>query len=189
MKFTLEQFIGSLLPAEVFDEYIVFSNQIPIYETFPSGLKETKNDSLLGIKNGIRASGIKKLTISGQDYQLFLQPVNFDSGNEWIVAGLLTNKNYQKEKTQLPSEIVILLVILAGGIILLFPWIKLFHMGNKDRLTIRDGISSIVISMLFMSLLFFTFFITIAPSGQMTAHIQKMFLQQRYLRHLRMRSI
>jgi len=158
MKFTLEQFISSLLPAEVFDEYIVFSNQIPIYETFPSGLKETKNDSLLGTKNGIRASGIKKLTISGQDYQLFLQPVNFDSGNEWIVAGLLTNKNYQKEKNQLPSEIVILLVILAGGIILLFPWIKLFHMGNKDRLTIRDGISSIVISMLFMSLLFFTFF-------------------------------
>jgi len=158
MQFTFEQFICSLLPPDVFDEFIVFSNQMPIYETFPSGLKETKNDSLLGTKNGVRASGVRKLTISGQDYQVFMQAISFDAGKEWIVAGLLTGKNYEKEKKQLPSEIVILLAILAVGIILLFPWIKLFHMGNKDRLTIGDGISSIIISMLFMSLLFFTFF-------------------------------
>jgi hypothetical protein len=38
------------------------------------------------------------------------------------------------------------------------PWIKLYLMGSKDRLTVTDGIMAIIISMLLMSLLFFIFF-------------------------------
>lgn len=47
MKFTFEQFIKYLLPANVFDQYIVFSNGQVVYEDFSSGIGFL-NDSLSG---------------------------------------------------------------------------------------------------------------------------------------------
>jgi hypothetical protein len=158
MEFSFEQFIRFLLPENIFDEYIVFSKGKPVYETFPAGINEIKEDSLLRAKSGIKASGLHNYNISGKEYKLFIQPVSFTSDKEWIIGGLLSNKRYQKEKNQLPSEIILLLLTLVIGMLLMFPVIKLFQMGNKDRLTIWDGIWSILTSMLLMSLLFLAFF-------------------------------
>ncbi|MEP7142305.1 MAG: cache domain-containing protein [Ferruginibacter sp.] len=158
MKFSFIQFIKFLLPKDVFDEYIVFSKGRPVYESFPAGISYIKEDSLLGAKNGIGSSGIRNQLISGTDYKMFLQPVGFDANNEWIIGGLLSNKHYQNEKTQLSTQMVLLLVTIMLIGILAFPWLKLYQMGSKDRLTISDGIASIFISMLLISLTFFVFF-------------------------------
>lgn len=158
MKFSFEQFIKILLPKDVFDQYVFFSNQKPFYETFPAGISEIREDSLLGAKTGMKTSGVRNYNIGGKDYKLFLQPVSVNSGKDWIIGGLLSNSRYQREKNQLPSEIILLLLTLVISMLLMFPVIKLFQMGNKDRLTISDGIWSIVTSMLLMSLLFFSFF-------------------------------
>ena len=157
MQWSFEQFMESLLHQNVFDQYIIFSDGQVVYETFPSGMSYLK-DSLSGMKNGIISSTVRALNVSGTDFKLFSQPVNFSSNNEWAITGLLSNKRYQQEKTQLPANGVLLLVTVLLIIIVVYPWIKLYQMGNKDRLTIIDGISSIVVSMLLMSLLFFTFF-------------------------------
>ena len=158
MKFSFEQFISFLLPKNVFDDYIIFSNGKTVYETFPAGVSYVKSDSLLGIKNGMSASSLHDFNISGKDYKLFLQPVQFNSETEWVIAGLLTDKRYQVERKQLPFSIILFLITLALVLIVTVPWIKLFHMGSKDRLTVVDGVSSILVSMLLVSILFLSFF-------------------------------
>ncbi|HEX8277123.1 MAG TPA: hypothetical protein VF540_00450, partial [Segetibacter sp.] len=158
LRFSFKQFIESLLPESVFDEYIVFSKGNTMYESFPSGIGTAKEDSLRNSKNGIGGSYVKDITAGGKDYKLFSQPVNFDSSNEWIVGGLLSKYRYQRERTQLPAGIIMFMVTLVLSIIVVFPWIKLYMMGSKDRLTLLDGASSIMVSILLMSLLFFCFF-------------------------------
>ncbi|MDN3658035.1 cache domain-containing protein [Ferruginibacter paludis] len=154
MKFTFEQFIKNLLPANVFDQYIVFSDGQVVYENFSSGIGFL-NDSLSGKKGGITSSAVKSLNVSGKDYKLFFQPVSFTADRQLVVTGLLSNKHYQQEKNQLPSQGVLLLLTVVLITIVAYPWIKLYQMGNTDRLTVTDGIATIVVSMLLMSLLFF----------------------------------
>ena len=158
MKFSFSQFILFLLPKDVFDEYIIFSKGRPVYESFPAGISYVKEDSLLSAKNGFGSAGIRNQLISGTDYKMFLQPVGFDASNEWVIAGLLTSKHYQSEKTELPTQAVLLLATILLICMVAFPWLKLYQMGSKDRLTISDGVASIFISMLLMSLIFFVFF-------------------------------
>jgi hypothetical protein len=178
IRYRFEQFVKPLLTADVFDNYIVFinykknaakgndkanNNDKPVdnkivYETFPSGLSYRTKDSLLAFKNGITSPGIRSLSVGGTDYKVFSQPVNVGADSEWIIVGLISDKNYQKEKDQLPLWVVLLLLTTAIGIIVSLPWIKLYHMGNKDKLTVKDGIASVLVSMLLMSLLFFVIF-------------------------------
>jgi hypothetical protein len=157
MMMSFNQFIKFLFPENVFDQYLVFSNGQLVYETFPSGINYLK-DSLLDKKNGIEVSSVRSLNISGKDYKLFSQSINFTFDKEWVITGLLSKSRYQAEKNQLPTNGVLLLVTIVFIIILAFPWIKLYQMGSKDRLTVTDGISTIAVSMLLMSILFFTFF-------------------------------
>jgi len=158
MKFSFEQFIKFLLPKDVFDDYIVFSKGKPVYESFPAGISYIKEDSLLEQKNGMGSSGVRNQVISGTDYKMFLQPVGFDANNEWIIGGLLSDKHYQNEKSQLPTQMMFLLATIMLIAMVAFPWLKLYQMGSKDRLTAFDGIASIFISMILVSLVFFIFF-------------------------------
>ncbi|MEO8860411.1 MAG: hypothetical protein ABI358_03255 [Ginsengibacter sp.] len=157
MKWSFKQFVELLLPKNVFDQYIIFSDGEVVYETFPSGLNYFK-DSLIDKKNGIVTSIVKPLNVSGTDYKLFSQPVSFTTDKLWVITGLLSNTRYEQEKSQLPTNGVLLLVTFVFIIIVTFPWFKLYQMGSKDRLTIVDGISSIAVSMLLMSLIFIAFF-------------------------------
>ncbi|HZX59677.1 MAG TPA: hypothetical protein VFE54_13160, partial [Mucilaginibacter sp.] len=161
VRFGAAQFIKPLLPSGVFDNYIVFYKKAKqfdkLYETFPSGLNGIA-DSLLEVKNKITSPGIRSLSIGGTDYKVFSQPVTTMNGDTWLIAGLVSSKNYQQEKNQLPLWIILLLLTAAMGIIVCIPWIKLYHMGNKDKLTVTDGIATILVAMILMSLLFFVLF-------------------------------
>lgn len=155
MQYRFEQFLKPLLPENVFDEYIVFSRGSVVYETFSSGLSYQRKDSLLGIRNGISGATVRDLTVGGIEYKTFLQPVGFDSSNEWIVSGLVNAKRYQTETRQLPSVTIILLGTALIIMILALPWLKLYSMGNRDRLTMTDGVLCLLVSMLLMSVIFF----------------------------------
>jgi hypothetical protein len=156
MKFSADQFFKSLLPSYVFDEYVIFNKGLPFYETLSFG--NDLRDSVFADENKLIASSVRNYNISGVNYKLFLQPVTYIPGNEWVVSGLLKQQRYGWERNQLPSSVVLLLVTIVLVILILYPWIKLYQMGNKDRLTTADGIASIAVSMLLMSILFFTFF-------------------------------
>ena len=159
MHYRFDQFIQPVLVNNVFDEYVLLSQNQVVYETFPTGIRNYTSDSLLrGTGNGISSSGIRDQQIGGTQYKMFLQPLMFDKKNDWILAGLLSATRYENEKKQLSAAIVLLLVTVSLAIIVAFPWLKLLHMGNQNRLTLLDGGFSLMVAMLLMSLLFFTFF-------------------------------
>jgi hypothetical protein len=149
-------FIRPLLPDNVFDNYIVVSKEGVQYETFSSGLDDSA-DSLLTQQRFITNSLTKDKQFGGIDYKLFIQPVVCDSSTRLIVIGLLTKEHYLKEKTKLPPRFIMLLMLLFTGILITFPIVKLYHLSNDDRLTASDALSCTVVSMLMLSLLFFTF--------------------------------
>jgi len=158
MASSLQKFIVPLLPDDVFDEYLVFWDGKLILQTFRSGIHYVKEDSLLNVRNGISGWGIRTVTISGKEYKLFVQPVKFGDSGELIIAALINNQRYQQEKYQLPLNAVLLLITVVLLMMVSLPWIKLYQMGSKDRLTITDGIATGAVSMLLTSLLFFALF-------------------------------
>ncbi len=158
IQYDMEKFIRPLLPPDIFDHYIVFLNSKKIYQSFPSGLNYTHADSLLNVSSGITTPGLRSLEIGGTNYKVFSQPVYTYTSDKWIITGLVSDSNYLRERNQLPVWALLLLFTIAITMLVSLPWIKLYHMGNKDRLTISDGIASILVSMVLMSLLFFAFF-------------------------------
>jgi hypothetical protein len=158
IQYQIDKFIKPLLPPDIFDNYIVFINDQKLYETFPSGLNYADADSLLNVRGKITTPGLRSLKIGGTSYKVFSHPIYTYTKDKWIIAGLVLDSNYQKERNQLPVWALLLLLITAAAMLVSLPWIKLYHMGNKDRLTTRDGIASLLVSMVLMSLLFFAFF-------------------------------
>jgi hypothetical protein len=158
MRYTLKQFIDPLLTNEIFDQYIFLRQKNIIYQTFPSGITTIVPDSLKSDKSAFLEGQVKNIHLSGNDYKIFSQRLNINADSVITVSGLLTTKNYQQERNKLPENIVLLLLTIAAAAILALPWLKLYQMGNKDRLTAADGIFSFAVSMLLVSLLFFAFF-------------------------------
>jgi len=158
ITYTLKQFIAPLLSKDVFNEYIIFNDKKVIHQTFPSGITTIITDSLKNEKNGLAKWQIKDVTISGTAYKLFTQQLNLNTTTAITIAGLLTKERYDAEKNKLPERAVLFLLMIAIAGILALPWIKLYQIGNKDRLTWADGLFSFAVSMLLMSILFFAFF-------------------------------
>lgn len=166
IRYSFDHFIKPLLVPDVFANYIVFNCNMSgysksydniVYESFPSGLSYQSKDSLLTFKNKISSAGLRNLNIGGKDYRAFSQPVNLDGKNQLIIVGLVSAKSYDQERKRLPLVVALLLLTLATGTIISLPWIKLYHTGNKDKLTAADGIASVLVSILMMSLTFFVF--------------------------------
>jgi hypothetical protein len=158
MQFTMDQFFSGLLPADVFDEYMLLTGDSVIYQTFPIGVTGILKDSLLTAKSVFLGKSVRDITLSGREFKVFYQQFSLNNGTELTVAGLLTAKNYQRERTRLPDSAVLLLLTLAISTVLALPWIKLYQMGSQDRLRLSDALFSFAVSMLLMSLLFFGFF-------------------------------
>ena len=163
IRYEFKKFITPLLSSDFFDKYIVFIDHQKLYESFPSGLNYADADSLLTVKNGIITPGFRSIKIGGTNYKVFSHPIytyasSRYSDNRWIIIGLVSDSNYQKEKNQLPVWALLLLLITALTMLVSLPWIKLYHMGNKDRLTLKDGMASMLVAMILMSLLFFAIF-------------------------------
>ncbi|MCE7066961.1 cache domain-containing protein [Dyadobacter sp. CY326] len=154
LTYDFESFIKPLLPQKVFDQYIVIGAKKVLYESFLSGL-ENSQDSLLLEKRHITSATIMDKTFGGEDYKLFLQPVNYEN-TRLIVIGLLSAEHYDDGRTKLPPQLILLLILIFTGILITFPIIKLYQLTNDDRLTTSDALSCTVVCMLMISLLFFT---------------------------------
>ncbi|WP_316829944.1 cache domain-containing protein [Pedobacter aquatilis] len=158
LKYSINQFIDPLLPRDIYNEYILLKSSKIVYQTFPSGITTITTDSLKTDKSAFAGEQVKNIALSGTQYKLFSQQLSLNADSVLTITGLLKDQNYQHEKNKLQENVVLLLLILAIATILALPWIKLYQMGNQDRLTVADGLFSFAVSMLLMSLLFFAFF-------------------------------
>ncbi len=148
------KFISPLLTTDLFEHYVIFYNGKYIYEDFHSGLGyDIKNeDSLLTTGKNMTGANIIKQKVGGVDYQIFLQPINFFSNGRLIIAGLLSQKTIDAEKKQLPAGVIILAIIIALGILLFLPWIKIYFQGKYDKIDMKDAAASAVVAKLLISL-------------------------------------
>ncbi|QRR01480.1 cache domain-containing protein [Dyadobacter sandarakinus] len=158
MKYTLNQFFGTLLPLDTYDQYLVLLDTSIIYQTFETGITKIQADSLPTRQGAFSRDQVKDVVIGGTQYKLFAQQLNLDKASVLTVIGLLKKQTYQEEKNELPGNVVIFLMIISITTILILPWIKLYQIGGQDRLTAADGMLTFPIAMLFISILFFTSF-------------------------------
>lgn len=159
LKYKLDQFIGGLLRMDVFDNYILFKNPSVIYQTFESGmgkLVDTLKSNGIG-KNGDVNPQIRDITLAGVRYKLFTQQIVLKPGTEFTVGGLLTKERYDRERNRLPGQAALSIFIIAISVTLAMPWIKLYQMGSRDRMTAVTGILSLAVPMLLVSILVFAF--------------------------------
>ena len=157
ITYTFKQFIEPLLPQKIFDEYIVFRESDLIYQSFQSGITQLVSDSLKKDKSAFNAEQVKDISLSGTTYKFFSQQINLKAAAPITIVGLLTKEHYGEEKNKLPEQAVLFLLMLAIAGILALPWIKLYQMGSNDRMTAADGLFSLTVPMLLMSILVFAF--------------------------------
>jgi hypothetical protein len=166
MNYTVDRFFSPLLQGAGFDEFVVVLSGDIIYESFPSGLNGSNFDTLTHINKYLVGANSKKLSIANLDYQAFIQPFSLGKLNrDCFVLGLVKYEKYQTERTQLPAREALFILTAGILILILLPWLKLFNMGAKDRLTIMDGALSFVVAMLLVSIIFMAF-ATLAPRYQ-----------------------
>ncbi|NIJ54417.1 PDC sensor domain-containing protein [Dyadobacter arcticus] len=158
LKYYLNRFIEPLLPAEIFDQYLLLDSAGRVlYQTFPSGVTELNRDSLQGHNDAFLHRELGELRLGGSDYRFFTQRLSIDKMHQIMILGLLKTENYQQLKTQLPETLVLLLAIIGIAIIVTMPWVKLFHLGNRERLTTTDGILCFLPAVILMSILAYGF--------------------------------
>lgn len=158
ISYTIQQFFAPLLQNEKFNQYILFNNGKVIYQTFPAGITGVPPDSLKTDKNALLNRSIRSVKLGGIPYKLFAQQFQLSNVTSLTITGLLANKNYSREKAELPEPIVLFLSIIALIGLLSLPWLKIFQMGSKDRLVAADGIACFMVAMLLMSILVLVFF-------------------------------
>jgi hypothetical protein len=178
MTTDFEEFIKPLLIPGLFEHYVVFDNGKYIYEDFHSGLGYNfKNeDSLLATGKNLTGANILQQKVGGIDYQIFMQPINFFSNGRLIIAGLISRKTMDAEKKQLPTGVVIFAIIIALGILLFLPWIKIYFQGKYDKITLRDAAASAVVAKLLISLVVLLCFTYNMPFKHDTEEDSKNFL-------------
>jgi hypothetical protein len=159
MQYTFKNFLQPLLNKWIFDHYVVFSNGHVVYEDddFPSGISYKSQDSLLIANKGVSVASIVDQKVGGEHYKMFLQPIAF-AYNTWILSGLRSSEKYDGKKRNLPWSLSSFLMVVALGLFLFIPVLKIFSLGKNDRLRIYDVIEIVLVVKLLMSLLFFCFF-------------------------------
>jgi len=159
-----QQFVIPLLRKNVFDHYLVFSDKGDsagssiIYEDFPSGISFHDIDSLFQTKNTIYTSKIVTLGTGGEQYLAFLHPCGYTHKNDRIIVGLLKQDTFNKEKKQLPENVVTAILFLVLFCFLLLPVIRLILIGRNERIRFFDlftAYSSFLLLVPVVVLLFF----------------------------------
>ena len=158
MRYTPKQFIDSLLPRNIFDQFVILKKDTIIYQTFPIGVTGIFKDSLQSDKSAFKTKQVRDIVLGGTPYKMFVQNLVLNNQAQLTLVGLLSRKNYDYEKSKLPENIVLCLLVIATAAIFSMPWIKLYQMGNQDRLTVTDCLFSFGVSTMLMSLFFFGFF-------------------------------
>ncbi|UOQ98436.1 hypothetical protein MUN81_02865 [Hymenobacter sp. 5317J-9] len=173
---TSKEFIQNLGRLEVFDVFFVVGpggdgagNQgqlfNEVYYSSPkgppmldlTGWAKGKMPHWLRDTSGLQATRQAAVSLGGQSYQVFIQPVQLRPGTTWLLCGAIATERFAKEKQELPTpgiELALLLVVLG---VLALPLLRVLLMTAHERLNLRDvvfcGLSLVVGLMLVILLL------------------------------------
>lgn len=156
------EFVKPLLKKGVFDQYIVFNVKDGIsnivFEDFSSGISFNGVDSLFDTQEKVYTSKIVKIETGGEKYMVFLHPCGYNNKNDRIVAGLLKQKTFDREKRQLPDSIVTTVLFITLLSLLLLPVIRLALMGKRERIKLLDLFTGYFSFLLLVPIIMLAFF-------------------------------
>ena len=157
-RIDLANFIDPLVRTDLFDDFLILNDSYILYKTITAGLYYQNSDSLLNRNLGFQLSTIKDLKIGGISYKLFLQPLQVDQGNSWILGGLITEAKYNSYSMEISPILIVILFLIAALTILSLPFLKLLSISPLERLNLSDalfaGLSMILGSSILVLILF-----------------------------------
>ncbi|MBC8085490.1 MAG: hypothetical protein H7Z21_20005, partial [Hymenobacter sp.] len=147
----IADFVHDLLRPDAFRHFLIIGpaeatpagphlNQV-YYSSFPAPVELPAGASAprwLRDSTGIMATRQAELTINGQSYQLFVQPLRLRGAATWLLAGAVPTTEFRSEQRALPDNVleVSLAVILLG--LLALPYLKIVFMNARERLSHAD---------------------------------------------------
>ena len=166
IKASIKDFITSLLRTDFFSNYILIRNDGIAYSSFPGGLTFLHNEfdkketgsvlsvpfRLTGItardttgKSFIQGGFVENINIQGTDYEMFIIPLKFHN-ESYYLGGFVEEKTFLSWKRSLPSNVIVIFIIIILIIIFSLPVLKIFISGPLEKVT-RFGVSLVGISM------------------------------------------
>jgi hypothetical protein len=167
-------FIKPLLRRDFFSEYIFVQDGKIYFSTFTgdmqfadsnlfsesSGPKRAESwmDGLSGgnpAKNKssvIQGGTIHQITYKGTSYLLFIIPFEFKDKSKCYLGGFIEENKFTRDKRSLPSDLIVVFIIIFLLIVFSLPVLKVFIMGPREKLT-RVGVTMIGLSVVTGTLL------------------------------------
>lgn len=151
----MQEFVQGLLRPETFEHFLILGpkddksgskklDQI-YYSSFPTPLTlnletEAKKPVPHWLRDttAIQAPRLADLTIDGQPYKVFVQPVRLGTSATWLLCGAVSTQRFNAQRQELPENLVELTIatILLG--MLALPFLKITLMGARERLSRSD---------------------------------------------------
>ncbi|UOG75175.1 cache domain-containing protein [Hymenobacter tibetensis] len=151
----IREFVQGLLRPETFEHFLILGpsndktgskklDQI-YYSSFPAPLTlnletEAKKPVPYWLRDttAIQATRLADLTIHGQPYKVFVQPVRLGTTATWLLCGAVSTQRFNAQRQELPENLVELTIatILLG--MLALPFLKITLMGARERLSRSD---------------------------------------------------
>lgn len=167
-------FIKPLLRRDFFSEYIFVQDGKIYFSTFTgdmqfadsnlfsgsSGPKRAESwmDGLSGgnpAKNKssvIQGGTIHQITYEGTSYLLFIIPFEFQNKSKCYLGGFIEENKFTRDKRSLPSDLIVVFIIIFLLIFFSLPVLKVFIIGPREKLT-RAGVTMIGLSVVTGTLL------------------------------------
>lgn len=110
-----------------------------LYRSAGPDITNINTDSLIGNKNLV-TSTVVNIKIEGSDYKMFIVPfrVNVISGRTFLIAGLITEKDYRRQSQAIPVNFLFEIGFFLVLLLLALPFLKIFVLSIQENITIAD---------------------------------------------------
>jgi len=170
LQLGMEKFMEPILRPEVFDDFIILrdtSQIIPgnvVFSTLPDKRVALQVQQKLGILSELAPDSASLLRLEDIPYRMYTQSMVFQ-GEELVLCGLVTKKNFNRQRQQISTIAILLISLLVFVVLLSFPVLKLFLMGQFERMRLSDLLLSSITAILGTSLLSILLIDTYAFNG------------------------
>lgn len=151
----LNAFLAPILSRPEFDDILVVQQQNGrvIFQRATSGVKVTTLPMLLEREEkaehadevSLLSSRLLETQLAGARYKLFLQPLQLSLSTDekttewsWVICGLVRSDRFLSESLTISPTILVLFIFVIFMVALAWPFLNLWFIGPRDRLSVAD---------------------------------------------------
>ena len=170
MQLGIGKFMEPLLRPDVFDDFLILRDTtqlIPdnvVFSTLVDKRIALQLQRKIGILSIINPDSALQAKLADIPYRLYTQSMNFQ-GEELVLCGLVKTSNFNRQRQQISTIAILLISLLVFVVLLSFPVLKLFLMGEFERMRLSDLLLSSITAILGTSLIAILLIDTYAFNG------------------------